>query len=514
MVADINIHHIDGNNPHAHVLLTMRNLQTNPEGNIEFGLKNTNWNSKDLLLSQRQNWEEITNKYLAAAGSEAKIDCRSLKDQGSPYIPQIHLGVHATAMKRKGIATDRSEEYDRIEAENNDIRARLEEIYQQEYTDLGLNVKQLDDNNKTIEDEERELGELVNEMIPLEFKKYLNFAGYRLHRIDENRTEVYLTGKLNLSEFERYDGWKTDIGNKSKILELKRENDKWIKNIPTIKNQDGAGFPRIWLNHSQGIYKKTHPYCCPEYVNELVNNFEKCVRYPTELQTQKFQLEVKTKLNPEPPEPSEFTLNQIKLFEEEIKEARRLKDILNDSHKKYSNARYATYLKAEDYTCILRLGDNHKYQNDRLKKDLTIKGIYKDAVYDTDPDVYYRYTILLPRAGDAISNTTTKIHIRRSYKCLDDNYFKRYPNERLATSEDKYLIFQRDMDKLSTRTLWMENILKEIEYEIIKIKAYNEIELNRQKAEAAEKAAAIKIESLAPIRQAQVTRLRPPDLID
>ena len=27
MIADINIHHLDGNNPHAHVLLTMRNLQ-------------------------------------------------------------------------------------------------------------------------------------------------------------------------------------------------------------------------------------------------------------------------------------------------------------------------------------------------------------------------------------------------------------------------------------------------------------------------------------------------------
>ena len=42
MVADVNLHHLDGDNPHAHILLTMRNLQINPEGVVEFGLKNTN----------------------------------------------------------------------------------------------------------------------------------------------------------------------------------------------------------------------------------------------------------------------------------------------------------------------------------------------------------------------------------------------------------------------------------------------------------------------------------------
>ena len=64
MVADVNLHHLGGDNPHAHLLLTMRNLQTTPEGIVEFGLKDTDWNSKDLLLIHRKSWEEITNKYL------------------------------------------------------------------------------------------------------------------------------------------------------------------------------------------------------------------------------------------------------------------------------------------------------------------------------------------------------------------------------------------------------------------------------------------------------------------
>ena len=41
MVADINLHHLNGDNPHGHILLTMRNLQTSPAGVVEFGLKNT-----------------------------------------------------------------------------------------------------------------------------------------------------------------------------------------------------------------------------------------------------------------------------------------------------------------------------------------------------------------------------------------------------------------------------------------------------------------------------------------
>ena len=163
MVADVNLHHLDGDNPHAHILLTMRNLQTIPDGVVQFGLKNTNWNSKDLLLTQRKSWEEITNKYLANYGSEAKIDCRSLAEQGSPYIPQIHVGVHAAAMKLKGIATDQSEEYDRIEAANNDIRTRLEKIYEEEAAPES-ELTQPYYVDESIEERDRKLGEISFEL--------------------------------------------------------------------------------------------------------------------------------------------------------------------------------------------------------------------------------------------------------------------------------------------------------------------------------------------------------------
>jgi len=216
MIADINIHHIDGNNPHAHVLLTMRDLQINPKGNVEFGLKNTDWNSKDLLLSQRKNWEEISNKYLVAADSEAKIDCRSLAEQGSPFIPQIHVGVHATAMKRKGIATDRSDEFDRIQLVNNNIHTRLEEIYQQEYTEPEQDREKYRKPELTEQQQQqivadRKLAELIIEVMPPNPRETQTFGIYAIK--------------------PHSDGFDVRTNNSIIILKLKLENDTWIKSI-------------------------------------------------------------------------------------------------------------------------------------------------------------------------------------------------------------------------------------------------------------------------------------------
>ena len=59
MVANVNLHHLDEENPHAHILLTLRNLQTKPEGEVEFGLKNTDWNRKELLLAHRKKTTQV-----------------------------------------------------------------------------------------------------------------------------------------------------------------------------------------------------------------------------------------------------------------------------------------------------------------------------------------------------------------------------------------------------------------------------------------------------------------------
>ena len=53
MVADVTYHGGQGENPHAHIMLTTRTLT--PEG---FGPKNREWNKKEHLVSWRKDWAD------------------------------------------------------------------------------------------------------------------------------------------------------------------------------------------------------------------------------------------------------------------------------------------------------------------------------------------------------------------------------------------------------------------------------------------------------------------------
>jgi len=86
MVVDLCMHYGmkgDSYNPHAHVLLTMRDIDENG-----FGKKNIGWNNRELLQEWRESWAELSNKHLALNGIEQQIDHRSLKEQGIDLVPQ------------------------------------------------------------------------------------------------------------------------------------------------------------------------------------------------------------------------------------------------------------------------------------------------------------------------------------------------------------------------------------------------------------------------------------------
>ena len=87
MVADINIHHSE-TNPHAHILLTLREIDQNG-----FGKKVRAWNRRENVLTWRAEWEAVQNKHLAMAGLDVRVDARSLADMGVELIPQTKLGV-------------------------------------------------------------------------------------------------------------------------------------------------------------------------------------------------------------------------------------------------------------------------------------------------------------------------------------------------------------------------------------------------------------------------------------
>lgn len=100
MVADIAMHQQDSDNPHAHIMLTMRELT--PEG---FGGKRRDWNRKGLVEEWRAGWAKAANLALEKAGHDARIDHRSLAVQGVERAPTLHQGKAVTALERKGVKT-------------------------------------------------------------------------------------------------------------------------------------------------------------------------------------------------------------------------------------------------------------------------------------------------------------------------------------------------------------------------------------------------------------------------
>lgn len=71
----------------------------------KFGRKNPvteRWNSIETELIWRKSWEVHTNNALARYGFDARVDCRSFKDQGRiNEIPTVHIGPAATAIERR-----------------------------------------------------------------------------------------------------------------------------------------------------------------------------------------------------------------------------------------------------------------------------------------------------------------------------------------------------------------------------------------------------------------------------
>ncbi len=119
MIADVTFHELDSHNPHAHIMLTMREIDE--EGFNK--KKNRDWNKKELLEKQREAWSRYANLALEKAGIEEKIDHRTLAEQGINRIPQIHLGSAVTAMMKRGVATYKGDKWLAIEQANQQIKS-------------------------------------------------------------------------------------------------------------------------------------------------------------------------------------------------------------------------------------------------------------------------------------------------------------------------------------------------------------------------------------------------------
>ena len=144
MIADLNVHWDIGADgapkPHAHAMLTMRSVDEHG-----FCAKVRDWNRTDLLEHWREAWGLHVNERLAELGINARIDHRSLENQGIDLEPQHKIGRAARSRAEEGLEADRLEEHREIARENGERIIRnpaiaLDAITRQQATFMGRDL--------------------------------------------------------------------------------------------------------------------------------------------------------------------------------------------------------------------------------------------------------------------------------------------------------------------------------------------------------------------------------------
>ncbi|MFC3309956.1 Ti-type conjugative transfer relaxase TraA [Blastomonas aquatica] len=122
MVADLNVHWDIGVHgeakPHAHVMLTMREIVVGEDGSATFGAKVRDWNRTELLTHWREAWATHANQRMAELDIDARIDHRSLAAQGIDLEPQSKIGAAASRMAGEGLSPERLAEHADIARSN------------------------------------------------------------------------------------------------------------------------------------------------------------------------------------------------------------------------------------------------------------------------------------------------------------------------------------------------------------------------------------------------------------
>ena len=113
----------DERNHHAHIMVTMRTL----DGDGFAAKKDPSMNRREQLGEWREQWAHLANRHLERHGHEARIDHRSLKQQGIEREAGIHLGYAANEMAQRGAQSDRMDALRQVIARN-DIRVEVGKI--------------------------------------------------------------------------------------------------------------------------------------------------------------------------------------------------------------------------------------------------------------------------------------------------------------------------------------------------------------------------------------------------
>ena len=191
----------DNRNHHAHIMLTTRKLERLESGRValtdksQLEMSNTQLKERNLPSARdelkliRKQWADLTNKHLKEAKVDARIDHRSHKDRGLEQLPTQKLGWEASAMERKGIATDKGD-YNRMVRDFNQTLNQVAE--------LDKSIKDLKEQREQSNDRVREAIDRTTE--------YIEFTAKNTARTDQNTdfaNQVIADAQRQTKEAER-----------------------------------------------------------------------------------------------------------------------------------------------------------------------------------------------------------------------------------------------------------------------------------------------------------------------
>ena len=96
--------HLEPGNPHVHILIRDKDVET--------GKRVAQLSEQGSTERIRVTWQRYANEALEMAGSDARIDHRSLAAQSIDRIPQIHVGPRAKAMEARGVIPVSEDRFD------------------------------------------------------------------------------------------------------------------------------------------------------------------------------------------------------------------------------------------------------------------------------------------------------------------------------------------------------------------------------------------------------------------
>ena len=143
----------DNRNHHAHIMLTTRKAELDPDNKLilttkaDIELSNTKRKSLNMGTTQeeikaiRTKWADLANYALEQAGHNEKIDHRSYADQGNGLQATIHEGTKVTQLRRQGIDTEISRFNDNVKQQNTQ---QLDQQKQQKESVLQRGLNRVD----------------------------------------------------------------------------------------------------------------------------------------------------------------------------------------------------------------------------------------------------------------------------------------------------------------------------------------------------------------------------------